>query len=221
MTTAKDEAPTAALAAARAPDETGRQAACRACGCADREDGPVEAVPDWRRGAEAANPCRIDVRPMLAAGQAPFAAVMQAADGVAAGGVLLIEAPFDPQPLRRVLAGKGFSTYGERAGPGHWRIWCRRGEPERERFSRIEGPGGGVIWQSGSVVHIDVRALEAPKPLVAILALIDSGAHEGHIVVHHRREPFYLYPELEERGWSYSRLPAPSGEVLLELRGPS
>lgn len=218
MATAKDEAPPAALA----PDDPGSPAACRACGCADREDGPVEAVPDWRNDAEA-NPCRVDVRPMLAAGQAPFAAVMQAADGVAVGGVLLIEAPFDPQPLRRVLAGKGFSTYGERAGPGHWQIWCRRGEAgrHRERISRVEGPGGGVTWQSGGAVHIDVRALEAPKPLVAILALIDSGAHDGRIVVHHQREPLYLYPELEDRGWSYSRLPAPAGEVRLELRGPS
>lgn len=217
MATAKDEAPPAAPG----PNDPGDPEACRACGCGDREDGPVEAVPDWRGGAEAANPCRIDVRPMLAAGHAPFAAVMQAADGVAVGGVLLIEAPFDPQPLRRVLAGKGFTSYGERAGNGHWRIWCRRGEAGRERLGRAEGPGGSATWQSGGVVHIDVRGLEAPKPLVAILALIDSGAHQGRIVVHHQREPLYLYPELEERGWSYSRLPAPAGEVRLELRGPS
>ncbi|HSO43010.1 MAG TPA: DUF2249 domain-containing protein, partial [Rhodospirillales bacterium] len=62
------------------------------------------------------------------------------------------------------------------------------------------------IWRSGDVVHIDVRGLHAPRPLVAILTLIDGGSHRGHIVVHHDRDPLYLYPELEERGWRSTRL---------------
>ncbi|MGZ9034298.1 MAG: DUF2249 domain-containing protein, partial [Rhodospirillales bacterium] len=69
-------------------------------------------------------------------------------------------------------------------------------------------------------VHIDVRGLEAPRPLVAILTLIEGGSHQGHIVVHHDRDPLYLYPELEDRGWRYARLPSPGDEVRLELRGP-
>jgi hypothetical protein len=157
---------------------------------------------------------------MLAAGEGPFAAVMQAAGGVVDGGLLLIEAPFDPQPLRRVLSGKGFSTYGERVGAGHWQIWCRRGDSHAGRAGGAAGAGRALTWQSGGAVHIDVRGLEAPKPLIAILGLIDGGGHAGHIVVHHHRDPVYLYPELEDRGWRYARVPAPEGEVRLELRGP-
>ena len=91
---------------------SGRQPAgpCGGCGCAGREDGPAEPIPEWRFGVDAAAVSRLDVRPMLAAGEGPFAAVMDIARSVPEGGLFLVEAPFDPQPLRRVLAGKGFST---------------------------------------------------------------------------------------------------------------
>lgn len=203
------------------PGDAGARAACRSCGCADLADAPAEPVPDWRQGMDPAGVANVDVRPMLAVGEPPLAAVIEAAERVAAGGTLLVEAPFDPQPLRRVLAGKGFSTYGERVGAGHWRIWCRRDEAGGVGRQADGSSRSDRTWKSGDVVHIDVRGLEAPKPLVAILALIDGGAHAGCIVVHHHREPLYLYPELEERGWRYSRLPAPPDEVRLELRGPS
>lgn len=207
---AADEEASAAASASDLP--------CRGCGCTDRDDAPAEDVPAWRQSLNAEPAARIDVRPMLAAGEPPLSAVLGMAEAVAPGGVLLVETPFDPQPLRRVLAGRGFSTSGERLGHGHWRIWCRREEGK----ARTEGPppAGPRIWRDGEVVHIDVRGLEAPRPLVAILTLIDGGGHAGHVVVHHEREPLYLYPELEERGWQYARLASPAGEVRLELRGP-
>lgn len=204
----------------RRPVGAGAAGPCGGCGCADREDAPAEPIPEWRTGVDAAAARRLDVRPMLAAGEGPFAQVMQAAAGVPGGGLLLIEAPFDPQPLRRVLAGRGFSTYGERVGPGYWRIWCRRGDARADREGQAASEGQALTWQSGGALHIDVRGLEAPKPLIAILGLIDGGGHAGHIVVHHDRDPLYLYPELEDRGWRYARLPSAKGEVRLELRGP-
>lgn len=217
------------MAAADEEASTGRPAGgvsealpCRGCGCVDRDDGPAEVVPEWRGGLDAERASRIDVRPILAAGEPPLGAVIQLAGAVAPGGVLLIEAPFDPQPLRRLLAGKEFATYGERLGPGHWRIWCRRRGDSGDRRARAEDrPTEAMTWRAGDVVHIDVRGLEAPRPLVAILALIDGGSHQGHVVVHHNREPLYLYPELDDRGWSYARLPSPEGEVRLELQRPT
>ena len=84
----------------------------------------------------------------------------------------------------------------------------RRGAgSERRRSPTQAGPRS---WRDGEVVHIDVRGLEAPRPLVAILALIDGGGHAGHVVVHHDREPLYLYPELEDRGWQYAPAAEPA-----------
>ena len=40
------------------------------------------------------------------------------------------------------------------------------------------------------------------------LEAIDEHAIEGPIVVHHERDPVFLYPELAERGWQ--------GEIVFE-----
>jgi len=37
------------------------------------------------------------------------------------------------------------------------------------------------------------------------------------VIVIHDRDPLLLYPELEERGWAWSPLPAPTGQLHLRL----
>ena len=59
------------------------------------------------------------------------------------------------------------------------------------------------IWRAGDAVHIDVRGLDPPEPMVAILQAIDSGEIESILVAHLDREPIFLYPELDDRGWSH------------------
>lgn len=51
----------------------------------------------------------LDVRPMLARGEEPFAEIMEAAARVPAGGALELLAPFEPVPLYAVLAARGFA----------------------------------------------------------------------------------------------------------------
>lgn len=72
-------------------------------------------------------------------------------------------------------------------------------------------------WSEDGALHIDVRGLEPPAPLVAILQLLDSIGNAGAVIVHHDRDPLLLYPELAERGWSAEALAAPPGEVRLRL----
>lgn len=69
----------------------------------------------------------------------------------------------------------------------------------------------------GAVTTIDVRGLEPPQPLLNILILLDSPDVTDTVVVIHDRDPLLLYPELEERGWTWSRLPAPVGQLHLRL----
>ena len=73
-------------------------------------------------------------------------------------------------------------------------------------------------WEEGGQVHVDVRGLPAPQPLVSILRLVQSLADDRVLVVHHDRDPTLLYPELAELGWAASRIPGDSGEVRLLLR---
>jgi hypothetical protein len=73
------------------------------------------------------------------------------------------------------------------------------------------------IWTADGIVHVDVRGLEPPQPMVEILRLIDSGDASGRLIVHHHREPVFLYPELAERGWTHARVPGEPGEIRLLL----
>jgi uncharacterized protein (DUF2249 family) len=51
----------------------------------------------------------LDVRPLLAAGDEPFEAIMAAVESLPPGGVLELTAPFEPVPLYAVLRARGFN----------------------------------------------------------------------------------------------------------------
>ena len=75
----------------------------------------------------------------------------------------------------------------------------------------------GKRWVEADGVHIDVRGLSPPAPLVAILELVGSIGDATPVIVHHERDPQLLYPELAEIGWRAVRLDAEAGEVRLRL----
>ena len=72
-------------------------------------------------------------------------------------------------------------------------------------------------WTEDDGIHLDVRGLPPPQPMTTILALVASIRDATPVVVHHEREPHYLYPELAEIGWRATKLDAPAGEVRLRL----
>jgi hypothetical protein len=75
----------------------------------------------------------------------------------------------------------------------------------------------GRHWIDTDGLHIDVRNLPPPQPMIAILGQIDQRNQHGPLIVHHDREPIYLYPELVERGWSWRLVEGKSGEIRLLL----
>ena len=168
---------------------------------------PPAGPPDWL--ASALDCAAMDVRPILAGGTDPYAAIMEAAAGIVFGGFLVIDAPFNPSPLRRVLAGRGFSSYGRKLSEGHWRVFFRMdGGADWERGAEVELlPEGAMTWAEDDGLHIDVRKLAPPNPLRAIIRLIEGlGDDQRLVVVHHDREPQLLAPELAERGWFIARM---------------
>jgi len=73
------------------------------------------------------------------------------------------------------------------------------------------------VWIENGTTHIDVRGLGAPEPMVAILTLLEQPEQSGPVIVHHDRNPVYLYPELAERGWGYEISLNEPGNVRLYL----
>jgi uncharacterized protein DUF2249 len=67
-------------------------------------------------------------------------------------------------------------------------------------------------WQTPEGLHVDVRGLEPPQPMIRILGLIDSGEVPGVLIAHLDREPIFLYPELDDRGWSHELITSSCGD---------
>lgn len=72
-------------------------------------------------------------------------------------------------------------------------------------------------WRDGQTLHIDVRGMAPPQPLVAILRLVRS-IPTAQVVAHLDRNPVMLYPELAELGWEAVPQAGDPGEVRLLLR---
>ena len=86
-----------------------------------------------------------------------------------------------------------------------------------EAKDRLRASAAARRWDAPDGVHIDVRGLPPPAPLVAILELVASIRDSTPVIVHHERDPQMLYPELAELGWTAERIDAPVGEIRLRL----
>lgn len=155
----------------------------------------------------------LDVRAAIAQGREPLDEILQLARRVPEGGLLTLEAPFNPIPLRRMLNESGFVDEAMQVAPDHWQVVFRRTEK-----AVPAQPNAPRIWHAADSIHIDVRGLAAPAPMVEILKLVDSCTAVTAITVHHEREPLFLYPELAQRGWSHAVIAGDPDEVVLLLR---
>jgi Uncharacterized conserved protein (DUF2249) len=76
----------------------------------------------------------------------------------------------------------------------------------------------GKHWQAVDGYHIDVRGLQPPEPMIAIIGYIERLDAIEPVIVHHFREPIFLYPELAERQWGHEIVPGDPGEIRVILR---
>jgi hypothetical protein len=67
---------------------------------------------------------------------------------------------------------------------------------------------GSRVWHTPEAAHVDLRGLEPPEPMVTILRMIDGGEVDSALIAHFDREPIFLYPELDDRGWSHEIVPS-------------
>ncbi len=68
----------------------------------------------------------IDARPIIAAGDEPFDAIMSAVTALEPDEEFVVLAPFEPVPLEGVLGAQGFSYEAVELGGGDWQVTFRR-----------------------------------------------------------------------------------------------
>jgi hypothetical protein len=95
-----------------------------------REPTPAAVPLPEGRPAWADSPshetCRFDARPLLEAGHEPLAALLSFAEAASPAAMLVIDATFHPQPLRRLFEGRGYASAAESLAADHWRVYLRR-----------------------------------------------------------------------------------------------
>jgi uncharacterized protein (DUF2249 family) len=67
------------------------------------------------------------------------------------------------------------------------------------------------------IVPIDVSELEPPEPMERILTRLQQLQAGQLLRVRHRREPFPLYPMLEEAGYKYCCVPSGTEAFLIYI----
>ena len=139
----------------------------------------------------------LDVRPTLRDGGEPFQEIMEAVNTLAPGQALKLFAPFRPQPLFRVMEGRGFSYEAREIAGGDWEVVFTPTLSANVETSRdAEAP---ETWPDPAD-HLDLTELDPPEPMTRILARIEEMQPGSVLFALLSREPVFLFPELERRG---------------------
>lgn len=166
----------------------------------------------------------LDVRPLIAAGHDPLNTILEKIRALRSGMVLKIINTFTPLPLISLLSKKGFRCWSDEIEDDVVHTYFMPGKPadrsvETEAWGAV--PSGEAQWLetlqhfTGNLVSLDVRELQMPLPMMAILETLDDLPRGNALLVHHKRIPVFLLPELAEKGFSYRIRETENGEVQL------
>ena len=137
----------------------------------------------------------VDVRPILRADGEPFSTIMAALASLQPGQGLRLFATFKPIPLFDVMLDKGFAHEETELQDGEWDVLFRPVGAARSAPFVDEWPD--------PIVRLDNRDLDPPEPMVRILAAAEKLSPGQTMSALLRREPVFLFPELEKRGHSW------------------
>jgi len=185
-----------------------------------------EAVPkpEYLKQVRPQDIQEFDVRPILNGGQDPLNQILGRVKSLAPGQVLKIINDFEPIPLIQLLGKQGFGTWTETPGEGVFHTWFYKTAgsklPDAAAPVASDDFDALVAKHEGRITTIDVRHLEMPLPMHAILDALDQLPADRALFVHHKRIPVFLLPELEERGFEYRAKPIAEGDVKLFIFRP-
>lgn len=185
------------------------------------DGGPVAGTPRPEALADLpeSRQVHLDVREDIRAGREPLARILAAVDALGGDAVLVLRAPFEPVPLYAVLGRRGLAHWTECRGPSDWSVWFYR-DPRAAPVGSTADPGSGGAAAGGATGRLDVRGLEPPLPMVRVIERLDVLAPGQTLEVLHDRRPVFLYPQLEERGFTHATDEPEPGLVRIVIRRP-
>lgn len=189
--------------------------------------------PDWLAALVPQQIIVFDVREMLSRGYDPLKEILAEYKKVQPGTALQIINTFIPTPLLRLLENKGALTYSEtiaqrltysyffkpiqvndnKKAIAHVKLGDLISTVDETSFNAQLGR-----YAVDQIKEIDVRTLEMPAPMQAILEELEALSEEHGLYVHHKRIPVYLLEDLQASGkYRVFILPITEGRVDLLL----
>lgn len=155
----------------------------------------------------------LDVRPVLVQKKDPLNLIISKIGTLQAGQCLKIVNTFEPVPLINLLGKKGFQHHVEYPDKDTVITWFFK--QGKEKVGQIlpddtikANESDDFEWmlqkyQPPKLQFTDVRELEMPLPMVTILAILKKMPQDEALLVHHKKVPVFLLPELREQGFDY------------------
>lgn len=186
----------------------------------EEETPEQKPLPQFVKDIEAAHIVTLDVREMLAGGNDPLKLIQQTVKELKQGQALKIVNTFEPTPLITLLGKQGFKTYVDFVGKDLVETYFYKTEADGnvELGARADDTNDWeqLLKRYENKLHeIDVRHLEMPMPMMAILEALETLPADTALYVHHKRIPVFLLTELKDRSFDFRIKEICEGEVYL------
>lgn len=179
-----------------------------------------KSLKDFVKDIESAHIVSLDVRKLLAEGNDPLRLIQQHVKELKEGQVLQIINTFEPTPLVRLLEKQGFESYVDLVEKDLVETYFYRTKPieiAQDDLPGSENNDWDMLLEKykNKMVNIDVRQLEMPGPMMAILEKLEKLDSDKALYVHHKRIPVFLLSELKDRKFEYRIKEISDSEVFL------
>ncbi len=156
----------------------------------------------------------LDVRPLLAKDKDPLKEILSCIKRLEENQGLKLVNTFEPFPLIHLLADKGFSYRVEQIDANTVITYFNKSALAMVETLAFPTPEPTIDdkqfdlllagFAPDQVKYMDVRELEMPKPMLAILEQTPSLTAGKVLFIYHKKIPVYLLPELEKQGLQYA-----------------
>lgn len=191
-----------------------------------KEESSAKAKPSWLQNAPKEIIDFYDVRPIIDDGADPLKEIIHRFKEVKPGEILCVINGFVPTPLIHLLKQeKAEDTFVETISDKKFHTYFLKKKKDAEATNSFESKlqmngieaFSGILakFNDDQIRRIDVRALEMPAPMQAILGELKDLPEGNALYIDHRRVPVYLLEELADKDFAIHIHNVAEGDVKM------